>query len=405
MACRTYATQQKQTTNAKSGCDKQHQKEQEEGEEEEEEQQQQQHRKQQQKAHDRYIIRSHFGPRFQVAQAFHRGTVRFRPFFRKMAPKKRKVEDDAPRTAMDRTELSKMLGHLRYNCSDKCAKGPAHKDLHSQALTTYNSLDHDRKGEFLAKFMANRKDLSFAKSFQSTTGSSQEHKDNIFEGYCHRNEILKLNGFDGNVMDPAEADTMCKALVTLSEQEFAFETKTIPHALPLLTKWLYKKHQGIDHTNSSFTKDVFGREASGDGTKFDKAFQDALSSSSSTSDPIIKVENPPLVALRARLVVLKSAKSALEKRLSEGRDLAATLQQRAAKDAALTSKHSELTHAMDQLDVHIGRMRELVPLVDACDGTTSVTELAERVESTIKCADTHLDGSKAMFRRFKVLFG
>ena len=49
----------------------------------------------------------------------------------------------------------------------------------------------------------------------------------------------------------------------------------------------------------------------------------------------IKIENPKVVALREQVIILRSGKGALEKRLSEGRDMEAALTSKAKADVGL----------------------------------------------------------------------
>ena len=83
-------------------------------------------------------------------------------------------------------------------------------------------------------------------------------------------------------------------------------------------------------------------------------------SSSAIGGVEIKVEHPQLVELRCRVVVGKSPKGFLERRLTEGKELLSLLVAKSKTQTALQMEADELRTAMAALEQHISHLRVVV---------------------------------------------
>ena len=130
--------------------------------------------------------------------------------------------------AMDKKEVAKMLGYLKYH------KGS--NETAAKALDTYNGLAPSEKRSFLAQFAKNKKDLSWTHTFGDSTTVSTGDVSKIKEGWFNRNEILRMNALDNAEMTEQEKDALCQSLIDQSHQEFDYEVQTAEHPNKLLTK-------------------------------------------------------------------------------------------------------------------------------------------------------------------------
>ena len=117
----------------------------------------------------------------------------------------------------------------------------------------------------------------------------------------------------------------------------------------------------------------------------------------------IKIECPITATVKEDLVTLRTGKSALERKLTEGRDLEAALTIKCGKDAALTSKLAEVTMAMSRLDQLLAELRAILAEGEACDEGVDVTAYSEKLKRHVELVDAHNDGVKMMYKRIRPL--
>ena len=127
------------------------------------------------------------------------------------------------------------------------------------------------------------------------------------------------------------------------------------------------------------------------------------SSSSAIGGVEIKVEHPQLVELRGRVVVGKSAKSVLERRLTEGKDLLSFLVARSKTQTALQMQADELRTATASLEQHISDLRAVVAEAELMQKDDNIGNVRNRLEPVISSSEAHQDGAKLMFKRLKPL--
>ena len=91
-----------------------------------------------------------------------------------------------------------------------------------------------------------------------------------------------------------------------------------------------------EHDLSSQTQETWVEHAFGDSTKFATALSSASTACLDAPEEItIKIENPNVETLREQSVILRLGKGALEKRLSERRDMEVALTSRSKTDVGL----------------------------------------------------------------------
>ena len=95
-------------------------------------------------------------------------------------PKKTKTAADqatcsVDRPAMDKLEISKMLGSLKYFARAVKAS-PEDKKEAETALTTYSALDSHKKRDFLEAFQKNKGSLKWVSSFTSQSREEEKTK-------------------------------------------------------------------------------------------------------------------------------------------------------------------------------------------------------------------------------------
>ena len=80
---------------------------------------------------------------------------------------------DSDDSNMNRTDVSSMLGHLKYHAGPASKASPEFKLASQRALQQYQSLGKDLKPLFLPKFMSSKKDMSWTKEFEETQAIHQ----------------------------------------------------------------------------------------------------------------------------------------------------------------------------------------------------------------------------------------
>ena len=162
-----------------------------------------------------------------------------------------------------------------------------------------------------------------------------------------------------------------------------------------------KKIAVLVHTNIESKTDCHDSDIRGSGASIQLALGNSSGASSSVEGLAVKVENEKHVAVKATLVVLKSAKSTLEKRMSEGNDIAAQMSLKSDADAAYKPKTEEILKAMEQMASHLVRLRQTIAKCEACTVSQDCTALAREAESFVAVSEAHCEGAKAMAKRFR----
>ena len=138
---------------------------------------------------------------------------------------------------MDKSQVSAMLGYLKYRADPSKNKSMANFEASSQALRVYATMPADKKKAFLARFMADTKrELDWVNHFEEKNEQILSKEESVIEGLFNRNEILELNGFRAGDMSPQDADALCVHLIKESEDEWDYKSSTKKGAVFLTDK-------------------------------------------------------------------------------------------------------------------------------------------------------------------------
>ena len=316
-----------------------------------------------------------------------------------MAPKKgvKKGNDAKGPSQMSKGELSKLLTGLSYTATQAKKVDARTKKYAQDALAKYRDLSPASKRLFMARVAKSRRDLSWVGSWSSARTVTEAETSRVVSGHFTRNEILDLNKFVAHTLSDSAAIALCEDLVRQSEQEFGFESSTISHENPLLSRFLYKKQCGSEHACTDAYTDSQTSTLSGAAASVHTALGNAPGSSAD-GQLVLKVENEKFQELNAKTVVLKSAKSTLEKFASQLEDLVVTLEVRATTDAAYAGKAKDATAAKDRLQAHIAAVRKMIVASEATTVATDCTKPLEDTVALITASEAHRDGAKLFLR-------
>jgi hypothetical protein len=205
-----------------------------------------------------------------------------------------------------------------------------------------------------------------------------------------------MNGLCAKDMENEDANRILATIIKDSETNLDYESHVAKHPTePLLTKYFYKHDMGETESTSEF-KQVQVKSSTGDASS---TFVQAVSGNAQT---VVKIENPGLLQIKQKLVVLKSAKATLEKCLSQGLDLEGALDAKSKTDVALIVKTKEVTKAMAGLSEFIKELRAFIAALDLADGSTDLNGTNNSITEMEQASVNHQDGFKLMNKRLKV---
>jgi hypothetical protein len=209
------------------------------------------------------------------------------------------------------------------------------------------------------------------------------------------NKILTENGFDPNSMKEKDRNELFTGILLDNRTQFGHEYKVEESVSknPLLAKYFYIEDDGVKRAFE--TKDTIGMISTSD--LKEQAVQSALSSGS-LKLTIVKSENPMFEDFKSKLVLLTSAKNALDKLASQANDL--YYQMKAGSDKGCQAKAPEVKTVLEKMQQHLEEARELVAegkMVDA-----SHNDFPKLIQSmTVMCefVMAHQDGFKNLKKR------
>ena len=205
-----------------------------------------------------------------------------------------------------------------------------------------------------------------------------------------------MNGLCAKDMENEDANRILATIIKDSETNLDYESHVAEHPTePLLTKYFYKHDMGETESTSEF-KQVQTKSSTGD------ASSTLVQAVSGNAQTVVKIENPGLLQIKQKLVVLKSAKATLEKCLSQGLDLEGALDAKSKTDVALIVKTKEVTKAMAGLSEFIKELRAFIAALDLADGSTDVNGTNNSITEMEQASVNHQDGFKLMNKRLKV---
>ena len=115
--------------------------------------------------------------------------------------------------------------------------------------------------------------------------------------------------------------------------------------------------------------------------------------------PVVKMENPELLAVKEKNQVLKSAKVNLEKLFTQGKDLQANLDHAARKDEKQRGKYDECKAAMTAMEEFIDDLREKILVVDSLEPGDNIESLVAEMTQMAGRAMAHKEGFLAFKKR------
>jgi hypothetical protein len=204
-----------------------------------------------------------------------------------------------------------------------------------------------------------------------------------------------MNGLSAKDMKNEDANRICATIIKDSETTLDYESHVAEHPTePLLTKYFYKHDMGETESTGEF-KQVQTKSSTGDASALAQAVF-------GKAEAEVKLENPGLVQIKQKLVVLKSAKAALEKCLSQGLDLEDALAAKSKTDVALAAKTKEVSTAMAGLSGFIKELRAFIAALDLADGSTDLNGTDSSIKDMEQTSMNHQDGFKLLHKRLKV---
>jgi hypothetical protein len=204
-----------------------------------------------------------------------------------------------------------------------------------------------------------------------------------------------MNGLCAKDMKKEDATRILATIIKDSETNLDYESHVAEHPTePLLTKYFYKHDMGETESTGEF-KQVQTKSSTGDALALAQAVF-------GKAELEVKLENPGLVQIKQKLVVLKSAKAALEKCLSQGLDLEDALAAKSKTDVALAVKTKEVSTAMAGLGGFIKDLRAFIAALDLADGSTDLNGTDSSIKDMEQTSMNHQDGFKLLNKRLKV---
>jgi hypothetical protein len=309
------------------------------------------------------------------------------------------VEEETKVDKIDRGQCSAMLTLLKYR-SDPEKNKKGHLLTESQrALEVYKGLPDGKKPAFIKDYELNKKsgNMNFVNTYVEMVENVKEETTTLLDNMMNMAQILRANGLEPKDYDHGKQEQLLEHLLSESEKKFEYK-RTVEEndAFPELSKYRYVVDQGQKLEKKRREVDSFN--ITGDVDK--KALENMLSAGSST-DCVIKIENPLSPKLKELVAALKSAKALLERRYNEGSDLYATcvgvdehMEKKAVQEFGPTLKL--VNKFIDELRLFIAKMDKIkVPDVLQSD--------VDEAEKKKALASVHVDSFKEKTRYLKAV--
>ena len=209
-----------------------------------------------------------------------------------------------------------------------------------------------------------------------------------------RPQILQMNGFEYGYMNDKDFKEILEGILTDSETMYEYKRKTIEHKNPLLCKYFYIYSKGKTYSDQKKDEDEIWHHCDLNPNAIPKALP------GSSRDPIVKIENEEFLKVKTQLLVIKSMKNVLSQLLDKGQDLLARLQQKSTKDSSLKEKAKELEKCTTKLSQFLKDARDTYAEIDLLDASCDCSGIVKRLKDMCDIGDAHVDGIKAMSKRF-----
>ena len=336
---------------------------------------------------------------------------------------------EAPPAPMDKKEVSKMLGYIKYHARPGNKNEEGRRDA-EECLNVYTKLKNIDKAAFLAKFENNKGSLKWIYSYnirhqaeESTDASSTEnwytkcsmhgsmyilfaasltpkpprsmhppHSIHPTPSPLRRHQLLKMHGFDAMLMKQKESDEVLQALLLENQTEFKYEpqVKESISGNPLLTRYWFVVNHGVKRTK--LEREKHDLSASSDLKEKD------IREAGSVPFVSVKLENPLFAVFKEKRTVLQSAKAALDKIHAQSQDIYCQL--KASKDELVQCRAKSTKDIVDQLGEHLSETRMCCAQMADVDGSDDhLQKHIDRMQNLIDKAAAHQEGFKSLKRK------
>ena len=140
-----------------------------------------------------------------------------------------------------KADISNFITPMKYVSGESSRAPPDKKQEAAEALTRYNSLNPQEKQAWVAKWLKNKKDLSWTTQVTSGRELSAGAQKQVIRGMMNRFEVFELNKIPQSLQSGPGSDELLMDLIKKSEAEFQYEGRIVAHSNPMLTTYLYCK--------------------------------------------------------------------------------------------------------------------------------------------------------------------
>ena len=305
------------------------------------------------------------------------------------------------RPPMNKAEISKMLGTLKY--STKAVKASTGEKQEAEtALATYSALDQNKKRDFLEAFQKNKGNLKWISNFGSKTVEEEKHKAGIVEHWWNRSQIFKDQGIEYGQMSTQEQEDMLKDILADNRHQHghSFKEQASFSGNPQLHKYYYVKDSGVKRTWEQTDSTTFSEDA--DIKDKDLKALSASANASASAGITIKNENPQFQEFKQKLGVLASGKKVLELVASKTGDMYFAM--KAHTDEVVRNSAGVVENAYTDMQGHLREIKEEVAkgeaMTNASDGLCDFTINAKRLADI---CSVHSDAYKEYKRKYSPL--
>jgi hypothetical protein len=300
----------------------------------------------------------------------------------------------------DRKQQQSMLSSLRFKVDHNKKKQSEHGNMAMTALDLYNSLSSCKKKDFIKQYVLNggMKGLKWVGSFSSTSDSVQSTTTGSTSGMCTRHEILKMNGLEISSMNDELQEELLTALLEESEAEFAHIRTEKGSKHPLLTRYLYKKRNNAEETDTTSLTQSLKMEG-----------EMSASNLASTAGSSVAIELSPLASKKLEVKKLTTRLAAMKKtidnNLSMGRDMLAEIEVAQDTNELVKPFVGELAKVTVAMELFVVEARALLFSKGIDDTEYAWQAKHDHLDETVKLAAAHVDGYRIMSKKIKALLG
>ena len=199
---------------------------------------------------------------------------------------------------------------------------------------------------------------------------------------------------------PDKRDVVFEALLVDAEEQFGYDRLVMEHAsLPELHKYRYVFGQGNTSTKGTTETNEFVLDHD-----INKEGQKALRDGKANGNLEIKIEHESHVELKAQIVCCKSAKTALDKALSQAQDTIASLEAAAVIECSLKPKAVIFGEQIKDVVDFLVQLRQLVAEAETCkNDAAELPDVLDKCKKAVQAASAHNDGLKDKTKAMKKL--